>query len=138
MRCVLDSSAALAWILPGADADGADALLNEVAQRGAAAPGLWPLEVANVLWQAERRGRITTAERTQALGLLGALPVAIDGRTAELSFTSIAAAAASHGLTVYDASYLELAMRLGLPLASFDTDLRRAAVACGVTVLTGG
>lgn len=135
MRCVLDSSAALAWVLPGEAGDTTDALLSVVVDQGAVAPGIWPLEMANVLWMAQRRGRITLAERLQALALLSDLPVQIDTGTAARAWGIISELAASRGLTVYDASYLELAFRLALPLASADKDLRQAAVASGVSLI---
>jgi len=135
MYCVLDSSAALAWVLPGEATSATEALLAEVGESGAAAPGLWPLETANVLWLAERRGRITLAERTQALAILAELPVQIDERTAILAFGATSALAAARDLTVYDACYLELALRLGLPLASLDRQLCKAAAAAGVPLI---
>jgi predicted nucleic acid-binding protein len=130
--CVLDSSAALAWILPGEGGVAVDALLDRVAGSGATVPTLWPFEIANVLLMAERRGRLTPAERGRALAVLGALPIDIDPRSAERAWTDALDIAQAHRLTVYDASYLELAIRAGLPLASLDADLRAAASACGV------
>jgi predicted nucleic acid-binding protein len=132
MHCVLDSSAALAWVLPGEANPATDVLLTAVGGEGAIAPGLWPLEVANVLWLAERRGRISLAERTQALALLDELPIEIDDQTPARAFSATSALAAGTGLTVYDACYLELAMRLDLPLASLDKGLCQAAQASGV------
>ena len=132
MFCVLDSSAALAWILPGEATVPTDALLTKVGENGAIVPGLWPIEIANVLWVAERRGRITLAERTQALTTLAELPIAIDEATASQAFGATSALAAARDLTVYDACYLELALRLALPLSSLDDQLCRAASAAGV------
>ncbi len=128
--CVLDSSAALSWVLP--DEDGADALLDSVIAFGATVPPLWPYEVANVLLQIERRGRLPATARIQALRDLQALPIRIDGRSCDRVWSETQALAAAHRLTVYDASYLEMALRLGLPLAKLDADLRSAATACGV------
>ena len=135
MHCVLDSSVALAWLLPGEAVPATEALLAMVGTLGAAAPGLWPLEIANVLLMAERRGRITLAERTQALASLAELPIQIDERTATLAFGATSALAAGSDLTIYDACYLELALRLGLPLASLDRPLCRAALAAGVPLI---
>ena len=129
---MLDSSAALAWVLPGKATPATDALLETVSSIGAVAPALWPLEIANVLWVSERHRRITLAERSQALEILSELPIQIDERTAALAFGATAALAATQDLTVYDACYLELALRLGLPLASIDKELRQAALTCGV------
>ncbi len=133
--CVLDSSAALAWVLPGENHATGDTLLDQVAEEGAVAPGLWPLETANVLLVTERRGRITLAERQQALVTLAELPIRIDPQTAGYAWGETLNLAAARNLTVYDASYLELALRLGLPLASLDQALRHAAAECGVTLL---
>ena len=133
--CVLDSSAALAWVMPGEGDDTTDALLDDVAGAGAVAPGLWPLETANVLLAAERRGRITLAEREQALATLKELPIRIDPHTAVQAWGGAPHLAASRGLALCDASHLELASRLGLPLASLDRELREAAAGCGVALL---
>lgn len=134
-RCVLDSSVALAWVLPGEGGASTEALLDEVVSVGAAVPGLWPLETANVLLAVERRGRITLAERQQALAALKELPIRIDPHTAAHAWGDALHLASSRDLTLYDASYLELALRLGLPLASLDRRLREAPAACGVALL---
>jgi predicted nucleic acid-binding protein len=135
MHCVLDSSVALAWVLPGEATPATESLLAAVAEMGAAAPGLWLLETANVLCISERRGRISLSERTRGLAILAELPIRIDERTAALAFGATSALAAGRNLTVYDASYLELALRLGLPLASLDRRLRAAAFAAGVSLV---
>jgi predicted nucleic acid-binding protein len=134
MHCVLDSSAALAWVLPGEAIPATDALLAEVGDQGAVVPGLWLLEIANILWIFERRGRITLAERIRALAILAELPIHIDERTAAQAFGATSALAAGRNLTVYDACYLELALRVGLPLASLDRRLCQAASAAGVAL----
>jgi predicted nucleic acid-binding protein len=126
---------ALAWVLPGEATPGTEELLAAVGEDGAVAPGLWPLETANVLWHSERRGRITLAERTRALAILADLPIQIDERTAAFAFGAISALAAGTDLTIYDACYLELALRLGLPLASLDKRLCQAASAAGVSLI---
>lgn len=133
--CVLDSSAALAWVLPIESSPQTDALLDRIADSGAAVPGLWPLETANTLLVAERRGRITLTERREALLMLADLPIQIDPHTAGHAWTDTINLAAARTLTVYDASYLELAMRAGLPLASLDWALCQAAQACGVSLI---
>jgi predicted nucleic acid-binding protein len=112
-----------------------EALLTAVSELGAVAPGLWPPEIANVLWLAERRGRISLAERTLALVILAELPIRIDERTAALACGTTSALAIGRDLTVYEASYLELALRLGLPLASLDKRLCQAAIGAGVPLV---
>ncbi len=134
-RCVLDSSVALAWVLPGEGTDATEALLDEIAADGAIASGMWPLETANVLLQAEKARRITIDERRRSLTTLAALPIHIDPDTASQAFTRTLSLAETQGLTLYDASYLELALRLALPLASLDKKLRQAASASGVALL---
>jgi predicted nucleic acid-binding protein len=131
---VLDSSAALAWVLPD-EGGAAAALLDRVAETGAVVPSLWPFEVANGLLMAQRRGRITATERQQALALLAELPISIEPADRARLWTDTLALAEAWALTIYDASYLEAAHRLALPLASFDAALRRAAGRCNVPVL---
>ncbi len=88
-----------------------------------------------MLWLSQRRGRISLAERTQALAILAELPIRVDERTAALAFGAISALAAGSNLTIYDACYLELALRLGLPLASLDKRLCQSALAAGVPLI---
>ena len=133
--CVLDSAMALAWILPGEGNAKTEAVLDRVTEAGALVPGLWPLEIANVLLMAERRNRISQAQRARALTGLGALPIAVDNETAGRAWTGLVDLAQAHGLTVYDAAYLELALRAGLPLATLDQALARACRATGVGVM---
>lgn len=133
--CVLDGSTALAWVLPGEASAAGDALLDRVAAEGALVPGLWHLEVGNVLLAAERRGRITAAERRQALDTLAGLPLRADADTAGQAWHGSLGCAVAHRLTLYDACYLELALRRDLPLATLDEALRRAAAASDVALL---
>jgi predicted nucleic acid-binding protein len=134
---VLDSSVTLAWFLPDERRAGADVLLDRVTSAGAIAPTLWPIEVGNAFLAAQRRGRVSQAERTQALGFLASLPIDIDPATGKEAWTASLSLAEQHGLTLYDAVYLELAIRQNLPLASLDRQLQRAATAVGIAVLSG-
>jgi predicted nucleic acid-binding protein len=84
----------------------------------------------------ERRKRSTQAKAAKWLRLLAALPIAVDTQTPGLAFAPILALARSHGLTAYDAAYLELAVRLGLPLAARDRRLEKAAQEVGVPLFT--
>lgn len=127
MSFVLDSSVALSWCFEDERTPATAALLDRVAEHGAVAPALWPLEVLNGLAMAERRKRIDRAQREKLSGYLRDLPVAIDEDTVVQVWDVTAALAARHGLTVYDAAYLEVAQRLGLPLATLDDALRAAA-----------
>lgn len=135
MTFVVDSSVALAWCFEDERTDTTDALLRQVAISGAAAPGLWPLEVLNGLAMGERRGRLDAARRQSLSGFLRDLPVRIDDETPALAWDTTAALASRFQLTVYDAAYLELAQRLALPLASRDRALRAAASRLGVALL---
>jgi predicted nucleic acid-binding protein len=98
-------------------------------------PTHWWLEVANGLLTAERRKRASQADVTEALHLLRALPAVTDDDTGPRSGTDTIALARQYGLTVYDAAYLELAMRHGATLATDDRALGQAAVKAGVAVL---
>ncbi len=134
---VLDCSATLAWLLADQQPVVAAQILDLVAEKGAMAPGLWPLEVGNALLVAERRGRLSSQNRTEALRGLAGLPIKIDDETAGRAWRETLALAETYHLTVYDAAYLELALRYSLPLATFDAALRIAARTAGVPLLTG-
>jgi predicted nucleic acid-binding protein len=132
---VLDASIALAWCFADEATPATDALLDRLADEEAVAPVLWRIEVANALAMAERRGRLSVAGLTRSVGLLQRLAVALDPEGSERAFRELLDLARSERLTVYDAAYLELALRLGLPLASKDSKLRQAAAGLGLTVL---
>jgi predicted nucleic acid-binding protein len=132
---VLDSSVALTWCFEDEATAACDALLHRLADAGAHAPSLWPLEVLNALVMAERRGRITSQVFLGRVAWLHALPVALDAQTAEQAWLTTRMLAGQHRLTLYDAAYLELAHRLELPLATLDAELRGAANALGVPLL---
>jgi predicted nucleic acid-binding protein len=133
---VIDSSAALSWCFEDEASPESDALFERVRDQGAVVPGLWHLEVANVLLQAERRGRITPAEVAMRLDLIAELPITTDKETTARAWREILALARAEGLTTYDATYLELAIRRGLPLQTKDEALIAAAPRSGVAVLT--
>jgi predicted nucleic acid-binding protein len=132
---VLDASIALAWCFADEATPATDALLDRLADREAIAPALWRIEVANALAMAERRGRLSVAGLTRSVDLLRRLAVAIDPEGSERAFRELLELARSERLIVYDAAYLELALRLGLPLASKDIKLRKAAARLGLAVL---
>jgi predicted nucleic acid-binding protein len=131
---VIDSSAALSWCFEDAATPQSDLLFERVRDQGAVVPGLWHLEVANVLLQAEKRGRISLSDVAMRLELIAELPIATDTETTARAWREILGLARAEGLTTYDASYLELAMRRGLPLQTRDGALIGAAERCGVTV----
>jgi len=133
---VLDASVALAWCFEDEATAETEAVLEQLAEDSAVAPSLWELEVINVLLLAERRGRITESQTARFVALLTQLPILIDSAGADMA--SVLAAGRHHGLTAYDAVYLVLAEREGIPLATIDGKLRVAAQAAGVPVLGGG
>jgi predicted nucleic acid-binding protein len=132
---VVDCSVALAWCFADEASAAGDALLERLKDEGGVVPALWHLEVGNVLLQAERRGRIAPADLSARIDLLRKLPVVTDEGSAARALDEILALARAHRLTTYDAAYLELAARRGLPLATKDSELLQAAERIGVPVL---
>jgi predicted nucleic acid-binding protein len=132
---VIDASMALAWFLPGEQTPMTDALLQRAGEEGVSAPELWAVEVANSLLISERRGRITSAQRVRALTALSSIRIEFDPQTMLRTWSTVSELAAARDLTVYDAIYLELSLRSGLPLATLDRALCKAATALGVPVL---
>ena len=135
MTLVVDSSVALTWCFEDERTPATAALLQRVAQSGAFAPMLWPLEMLNVLATAERRQRISAVQRHHVSGWMHQLPIKLDPETAAQAWTATALLAEQHRLTLYDACYLELAQRMKLPLATLDSALRVAAPKLGVALL---
>jgi predicted nucleic acid-binding protein len=134
---VVDASAVLSWCFEDEGGAEADALIDKVAAEGAVVPSLWALEIANALVTGERRGRIKPAESVAFIAMIGDLPIVTDPTTGARALHESIALAREHGLTAYDAAYLELAMRLGLPLATGDRSLQAAARRAGVIALNG-
>ena len=132
---ILDCSIAAAWLFEDEANPETDALLERLRDEGACVPNLWHLELGNVLIQAEKRGRITATQMTTRLELMASLPIATDPETDNRAFREILTLARSQQLTSYDAAYLELAIRRGLPLATQDKALKRAAQNVGVETL---
>ena len=132
---VVDSSVTLTWCFEDEQTAASLALLEQVVEHGAVAPAVWPLEVLNALVMAERRKRVDAAQRQRLTGFLRDLPIALDAETAAQAWSATVQLAERHRLTVYDAAYLELAQRRGLPLASLDNELRAAAEAVGVALV---
>ena len=131
---VIDSSAALSWCFEDEASPETDAVFEQVRDQGAVVPGLWHLEVANVLLQAERRGRITTGDVAMCLELIADLPIMTDDETIARAWREILALARAQGLTTYDATYLELAIRRGPPLVTRGEALIAAAERTGVAI----
>ena len=132
---VLDASVALAWVFPGSGSDLCAPLYAQACQEGVAAPVLWPIELGNVLLMSERRGRTTPEQYARAVKHLAAPAIELDDAMARHGPAEAVRLAQLHRLTLYDALYLELALRRRLPLASLDKELRAAATAEGVPLL---
>jgi predicted nucleic acid-binding protein len=132
---VLDSSAALTWCFEDEVTAETEALLERVRTGGAVVPRLWHLEIVNALLVGERRGRLQFGRTATLLGLLASLPIVTDDETGGRAFGDTLHLARAHALTAYDASYLELALRRNLPLATLDDGLGRAAARSGVPLV---
>jgi predicted nucleic acid-binding protein len=131
----MDSSVTLSWFFEDERSALADQVLRRVVEAGAVVPSLWRLEVANALQMAVRHKRIDAKFRDASIADLRVLPIAIDPDTDRHAWGSTLILAERCQLTLYDAAYLELAQRAGLPLASLDKQLRAASKAVGVTLL---
>ena len=133
---IADSSVGVAWAAHSQASEATDQLLEKVAGGGPlVVPTLWPFEVANSLLALLRRKRILPSERDRALGALARLPLVVDDEGPRLALGRISELASEPGLSVYDATYLELAVRRKLPLASRDEALCNAAQGCRVRLL---
>ena len=130
MRLVIDASIAADWVLDDESDPRAESVRAEVERDGGLVPQHWHLEVRNTLIMAERRGRITRGAADLGLVTLQSLPITTDS---EHDLDAALVLARTHGLTFYDAMYLELALRRDASLATLDGSLRRASVAEGVS-----
>lgn len=135
MNFVLDASVALLWLAPETNPSGADyaaATLVALKESQAVVPSLLALEIANVVAKLEFRGVVTEADSQRYIALLGRLNITTDQATAAHALGDTLNLARRYRLSAYDAAYLELALRTGLPLATLDADLGKAATASGV------
>jgi len=132
---VLDASFTCQWLFRDEASPEGYAALGVIGRDGAVVPALWFVEITNVLGMAERRGRITAAGLQEAMRLLRSLPLIVDGPPSLDWSEPVLELMRAHRLTAYDATYLELALRRTLPLATNDKALRQAAVAGGIGLL---
>ncbi len=133
----MDASVALAWGFPDKGNEYADAVLLSLEQETMLVPALFAVEVANGLVVGERRKRLRQAEIRRFLALLDGLSIVQDVQPAAGMISAALALAREHGLSAYDAAYLELAVREGAPLATLDKGLRTAARKAGVREYAG-
>ena len=129
---VLDNSVVMSWCFHNGDDSYVDAVLDRTTEFGAVVPSIWPLEVANVLLVAERRKLLQEADSFRFVRLLVKLPIRVDYQSPDNVLKDVLWLARTQGLSSYDASYLNLAMKKGLPLATLDKQLRKAVKAVSV------
>jgi len=134
---VLDASVALSWCFKDESDVRAAKALGHLSSATCVAPSIWGLEVGNALLVAERRGRLSVAEAMEVVALLCELRIEIDPTPRETVFGPVLSLARAQQLSAYDSAYLELALRLGLPLATLDTRLADAATRLGVGLFHG-
>ena len=132
---VLDCSVTVAWAFDDEDAPRAAVVRDRLGEDLAVVPAIWALEVGNALLVAERRQRISRAESARFVEILRALPIDVDATPALGTLGSLLSLARQTGVSVYDAGYLDLAAARGLPLATLDKALERAARQIGVALL---
>jgi predicted nucleic acid-binding protein len=130
---VLDASVTLNWCYPDEHSDYAYHVLDALEKTQAWVPSLWAVEIANALVSGERRQRLTAADTARFLELIKGLSIETDTQTASRAFDTLQLAR-TYALSAYDAAYLELAMREGLPLATLDERLKNAANVSGVAI----
>jgi predicted nucleic acid-binding protein len=129
---VVDASISAAWFLPDEATPATEASLRATATHEVWVPSIWLLEVGNLLLSAQRRKRITPEKRRELAAAAAALRIKVDREP--VAITALDELAAQHGLSAYDAAYLELALRRGLPLATQDTALSAAMTKAGIAV----
>jgi prevent-host-death family protein len=132
---VVDASVALAWCPADESSELAGRALDRLEQDEALAPAIWPLEVANGLRTAERRGRLDLADMAHVRELLVSLPIEVASVPLDVALGEVTELARQLDLTAYDAAYLALAARHGVALATVDARLRRACERAGVELV---
>lgn len=136
MTLVLDASMTIAWLFDDERTEAAQAVMMRVVAEGAIVPSLWRLEVANMLRNAVRRLRCDDDFADRSLARLDRLRIHIDDETDVHAWGATRRLSREEGLTLYDAAYLELALRRSLPLASCDGELIEAAKRRSVEILS--
>ena len=134
---VIDNSVVMTWCFKDETSQYADFILDRLEVSAGFVPSIWPLEVCNVLLVAERKKRIGEADSARFIALLTELPIIVEQEPPERMIKEIFALARKHKLSSYGASYLDLAMRKGLPVATLDENLIAAAKRSKVPILKG-
>lgn len=131
---VVDNSVVMSWCFKDETNNYADTVLDRFAESIAVVPSIWLLEVVNVLLVAERQKRLSESDSIRFLTLLSQLPILVEYERPEM-MKELLALARSNNLSSYDASYLDLAMRKGIPIATLDNKLIEAAKRINVPIL---
>jgi predicted nucleic acid-binding protein len=134
-RFVVDNSIVMTWCFKDEANQYADAVLNSLTEAVAIVPAIWPLEIVNVLLVAERRERLHESDSIRFISLLSQLPIVVDRTWPERTMKDLLAIGRANSLSSYDAAYLELAMRQGLPIATLDNKLLEAARRVDIPIL---
>jgi len=135
MSFVLDAPITLAWLFEDESTPETEAVLDRLRQEQALAPELWLYEIANGLVMGERRQRLTEAQSRRFVELLQTLPIEITPTDKSTLWSNLINLAREQNISAYDAAYLETAMRNGIPLATQDNALRKAAQRIGVALI---
>jgi predicted nucleic acid-binding protein len=134
---VVDNSVVMSWCFEDQANPYADSILSNLTGTVVYAPSVWPFEVVNVLAIAERKKCISEADSVRFISLLSQLPIIVQYESPEKGMKDLLGLARAHNLSSYDASYLDLAMRMGLPMATLDERLKRAAKSAQVMLWKG-
>jgi predicted nucleic acid-binding protein len=132
---VLDASVALAWCFEDEQSPLADRVADVLRGDSAIVPAIWPFEIANAFLSAERRRRLGRSDADQVAELLAGLPIEVEPISLRQATASLSDIARAYGLSAYDAAYVDLALRLDLPLATLDQHVATAATRAGVTIV---
>jgi predicted nucleic acid-binding protein len=133
---VVDNSVVMSWCFKDETNKYADTVLDRLTESAAVVPSIWPLEVVNVLLVAERQKRLSESDSIRFITLLSQLPIVVEYERPEKMMRELLALARAYNLSSYDASYLDLAMRKGFPIATLDNKLIEAARRIDVQILT--
>ena len=137
-RFVIDNSIVMAWCFVDEASPYADAVLDSLTHAVAVVPASWPLEVINVLLVAERRERLQESDSVRFITLLSRLPIVVDRSWPERAMKDLLTLGRATTISSYDAAYLELAMRQGLPIATLDQKMLKSAKRADIPVLDFG
>ena len=131
---VVDNSVVMSWCFKDETNKYADTVLDKLTESAAVVPSIWPLEIVNVLLVAERQKRLSESDSIRFITLLSQLPIIVEDERPKMMMKELLALARRNNLSGYDASYLDLAMRKGFPIATSDNKLIEAARRTDVSI----